>query len=170
MTEFSAPTFLELYGEGVTLRELRLNDAELYFNLVEADRGHLSQFGDTTADKYPDVLTVEQSILNQPPNVHRFGIWNDEQDIMVGLIKTTQGKHGVCEVGYWVGGRHTGHGYASRSLPAITEYSYSTLHAPVVYAEVVVGNQASRKSLEKSGYVITDEVNGRWIMTHRREQ
>ena len=152
----------ELYGEGISLRELTLDDAERYFNLVDFDRGHLSQFGDETAAKYPDVKEVEDSILNQAKPVHRFGIW--DKDTMVGLIKLTELSPGMHEVGYWVGKEHIGHGFAAKALEPITEYAIRNLGAHTVIGKVAQGNYASRKSLERAGFVFCGEKDGQWLL------
>ena len=44
--------------EYVYLKELTLKDAPKYFDAVSSSRKHLSQFGDSTSQKYPTEASV----------------------------------------------------------------------------------------------------------------
>jgi hypothetical protein len=56
---------IEIYGsDGVVLRQLIPEDSQPYFDLIEYDRAHLSQFDDDTAAKYKTVEDVLESIVN----------------------------------------------------------------------------------------------------------
>lgn len=150
--------------QGVELRPLSLDDAQRYFDLIQYDTDHLRQFGDVTADKYPDVSSVEHSIVNQPPSVHRFGIWTDEESSkMVGLMKLTETRDTCFEVGYWVGKEYIGNGYARKALAEVDGYAFDSLNATQLEAHVVVGNEASAKTLLAAGYELFDNRDGTLI-------
>lgn len=157
----SAPITLSTEREGLTLRQLTIEDAPAYFEAIDANREHLSQFGDETADKYPDLEAVEQSILEpKNPDKVRLGIWDDET--FVGSINLTPDEDGkAAEVGYWLDGRHTGHGYATLATTALSKYAAPKFQR--LYAEVVDGNEASARVLERSGYQQTAREAGRLV-------
>lgn len=158
--EFSATPpesiVVESVSDTVKLMQLTAADAQAYYDLIVYDPDHLRQFRDVTADKYPDVSSVRESIEHpRNPDKLRFGIW--DSGVMVGSINLTPEDDDRAEIGYWVGKQHAGHGYAVRSTDLLVGYAFSSLGLSEVYANIVVGNEASRKSVEKSGFVLVHE-------------
>jgi RimJ/RimL family protein N-acetyltransferase len=154
--------------DSVELRQMTVEDASDYFMLVDADREHLSQFGDLTAKKYLTLKDVEISVTNQEGEQYRFGIWDNEK--MVGFMKLKRNPEGDLETGSWVGKQYTGNNYAARARRLILQYAFGALGAPRVVSKVKVGNEASRKSVESSGYHMIDERDGEWFMVIERVQ
>jgi RimJ/RimL family protein N-acetyltransferase/GNAT superfamily N-acetyltransferase len=157
----SASLVIPTERQNLTLRQLSIEDAPAYFEAVDANRKHLSQFEDETASKYPDLPSVEQSIL-EPSNPHkiRFGIWDD--DAFVGSINLTPNDNGkTAEVGCWLDGRHTGNGYATLATTALSGYASPKFQK--LYAEIVDGNEASVRVLERAGYHQTAKKAGRLV-------
>lgn len=147
---------------GLEIRQLIEDDAQLYFDLVDYDRPHLSQFGDETAQKYSSVSDVARSIL-QPANPakYRFGIW--DENTMVGSINLTPQPDDQVEIGWWVGKQHTGRGYAQRAARLLIEYALEELQAKKVVAFIKNGNEASRKTAEAAGLKLGYEDEYEWI-------
>lgn len=141
------------------LRELEIKDAAAYFESVDANREHLSQFDDRTALKYPTLSSVEDSIENPDnPEKLRFGIWDNSN--FVGTINITPDVDSA-EIGYWIDKRFIGNGYATIATRALSVYisdKFST-----VFAEVKNGNEASCKVLERSGYLRVNQNNTKII-------
>src|SRR5581483_7917480 len=109
------PARIEIEGtDGIALRGLVLDDAQRYFDLIDADRGHFKYGQEVTPEKYTSVEKVIDSIEHPQAGRTRFGIW--DHDTMVGSINLSDKRPGVMEVGYWVGGEHKGHGYAQKAL------------------------------------------------------
>lgn len=143
--------------DSVELKQLIPEDAEHYFQLVDSDRAHLSQFGDVTAEKYPTVEAVRESIVHPAnPNKYRFGIWDGE--VMVGSINLIPAENNRTEAGTWIAKAHTGHQYAARAGSLLIDFVFKQLQLDEVFAKIVVGNEASRKSAERSGFILTGEV------------
>ena len=67
-------------------------------------------------------------------------------------ISEVEGKPGETEVGYCIGQKHRGKGYATELLRAISGFVVSRFGISVIWGRVVSGNEASVKVLEKSGY------------------
>lgn len=146
-------------NETVVLRQLTLEDAPAYFGAVDNNREHLSQFGDGTAAKYPDLASVEASITNPSnPDKLRFGVWDDTT--FVGSINLTPDEEGA-EIGYWVDGRYGGKGYATLATKALAGFAKGKY--PRVFADVVEGNTGSSRVLEKSGFKQTAKKAGKLI-------
>ncbi|MCI9086157.1 MAG: GNAT family N-acetyltransferase [Clostridia bacterium] len=61
--------------------------------------------------------------------------------------------YGICK-------KHSGKGYATELLKAMTEYIAETFEIHVLYGRVMNGNNASVRVLEKSGYEFIKEEFG----------
>lgn len=136
---------------GVELRQLATEaDDTAYFAAIDANRDHtLSQLGDETAAKYPDLASVRATRLN-PANRDklRLGIWDGE--VFAGSINLTPDQYGSAEIGYWLDARHTGNGYATIATKALARYGARKYY--LVYANVTDGNEASVAVLERAGF------------------
>ncbi len=154
-TEVRAP------DDVILLRQLTLEDAPTYFDLIDYDREHYSQFDDITAKKYRVVGDVEDSIINQKRNKYRFGIWDGET--MVGSNNLTVQEDGRAEIGYWVGSQYTGRGYAARALSPLVDFAFNDLGLDEVFTNIVVGNEASRKTVENAGFEFRGIENDYWV-------
>jgi ribosomal-protein-serine acetyltransferase len=142
---------LERAGNPVQLKQLVPEDAQAYFDLISYNPDHLRQYGDTTADKYPDVAAVRRSI-EQPadPNKYRFGIWDG--DTMVGSDNIRVKEDGKAELGSWVSAQYIGRGYAGYGRELLIDFAFNGLGLDEVYCDITVGNTSSRRSVEKSGF------------------
>lgn len=149
----------------VALRQFTLVDAEPLFVLINGNREHLSQHGDDTAQKYPDLESVAKSISNPPnPLKLRFGIWDGQ--IFVGSVNLTpQERSDEAELGYWLGSQFTKKGYATTAARTLADYAVRELGYKKVFAKVVKNNKPSIKTLERSGFVRTGEADGDFIYT-----
>ena len=75
-------------------------------------------------------------------------------------ISEVDGKPDEAEIGYCIGARYRGKGYASELLSAISDFVVSRFGIRVIYGRVVHGNVASAKVLEKNGYRFVKEEFG----------
>lgn len=156
VTETPDRIIIEREGVPVRLMQLVPADAEAYFGLIAYDPYHLRQHGDETADKYPDVNAVRRSI-EQPsnPGKYRFGIWDG--NTMVGSDNLTPEGNGKAELGSWVGKQFIGRGYAGLGRTLLVDFAFGTLGLDEVHCDIVVGNESSRRSVEKSGFEFDGE-------------
>jgi len=157
----------------VSLKQLIPEDAIEYFGRIKEDPAHLSQqhgdHADRTAEKYQTVEAVLNSIVNpENPERIRFGVWDG--DVFVGSNNLTPRGKGRAELGTWVGGKHKGHNYASRARTLLTDFAFNTLGLQEVFSVIAIGNEASKKSVERSGFKLTGEEEGHWIYTLRRPE
>lgn len=147
---------LERPGSTVRLMQLVPEDSEAIFELIAFDPEHLSQFGDVTAEKYPSVDAVRESIVNPPkPSKLRFGIWDDAT--LVGSDNITPLNGNRAELGSWIGRQFIGRGYAGMGRELLVDYAFGRLGLDEVFCNIVVGNTASQSSVVKSGFSLTDE-------------
>ena len=75
-------------------------------------------------------------------------------------ISEVDGKPEELEIGYCIGEKYRGKGYASELLDAVSGFVASRFGIRVIYGRVVHGNEASAKVLEKGGYRFVKEEFG----------
>jgi len=167
---------LRSQDDTIVLKQLIPEDAENLFQLVDADRAHLSQHGDTTAEKYRTAESVRDSIVHpdpKKPGKIRFGIWDGE--IMVGSINLTPLGNDRVESGSWVGKAHTGYNYAARARGLLIDFAFDQLHAKEIVSKIIIGNEPSRRSVKRSGYLYSgmeydkDSKQWQWIYIKRKD-
>ena len=92
------------------------------------------------------------------------------EDLESGALAGTCGVRGVAlpasaDLGYWLGEPFWGRGFATETIELLTWLAFEHLDARVSTACVFVGNDASRRALEKNGYELdhtsTCEVRAR---------
>lgn len=151
--------------DDVALKQLSTPEDDLaYWRAIEANRAHLSQFGDATAQKYRTFADVKNARLNTGDKL-RMGIWATET--FVGTINATPDGDEV-EIGYWIDGRYIGNGFATvaaRSLASHVSPSYQR-----VFAEVTEGNDASANVLRRAGFTQTNHEAGKLIFELLRQE
>ena len=85
-------------------------------------------------------------------------------DSVVGQVRLLFDGLGVAEISYWLGEEHWGKGYGSKIVQAFCARSlrhHSDLHR--LYARVHSGHKASRRILEKTGFVQSD-IDDHWLI------
>ncbi len=97
-----------------------------------------------------------------------FAILAKDSNKLVGVIGLEINKqHKRAELGYWVGKKYWGKGYASESGKKVLEYAFKELKLHRVSAHLMQGNTPSKKVLQKlgmqyegrlRGYIRKDEV------------
>jgi RimJ/RimL family protein N-acetyltransferase len=130
--------------DGVVLRELTPEDAQAYFDLIDADREHFRSVREDTADNYDSVDKVIESFTTQSSERKRFGIWHG--GVLVGSMNYEPVDEHAVEVGYWVGKEHAGHHYAGKALRTLTAYLFEEGWNEI-QARAWVNNTASRRTL-----------------------
>jgi RimJ/RimL family protein N-acetyltransferase/mannose-6-phosphate isomerase-like protein (cupin superfamily) len=165
----NTPLTLRTEQDPVVPRQLTVEDAPAYFAAVDANRDHLSQFGDETAAKYPDIQSVVNSIATPSnPDKIRMGIWDG--DTFVGSANLTPDEDGhATEIGYWLDARHQGHGYATVAARALAIYGqkqFGKVYAHVSTEPMEIGDRVNDKSvsvLERVGFKRTAREAGRLV-------
>lgn len=72
----------------------------------------------------------------------------------IGAVPQTDVHRFSAEVGFWLGQSHWNKGITSKALPVFCEYLFSRFSFKRLIANVFEGNEASKKVLEKNGFVL----------------
>jgi ribosomal-protein-alanine N-acetyltransferase len=96
----------------------------------------------------------------------RFGIVLRETDELIGNTSLHHffEQNRRCEIGYALGSRHWGKGYAFEALHALLDYGFRELDLNRVEADVDPANIASGRVLEKLGFRKEGYMHERWIV------
>lgn len=142
-------------GLYLKLRRLQKADSPALFELIDKNREHLNQHGDDTAEKYPDLESVQRRSAEQNTGEYRYGIWMS--DTLVGFIKLTELDETSTEIGYWLGSEYQGRGFMSDAVEELTAYAIDGLGYEEVVAKVEENNNKSQLVLIRAGFQKTGE-------------
>lgn len=91
-------------------------------------------------------------------------------------VNKVEGNANEVEIGYGICKRHSGKGYATELLRAMTEFITGTFEINILYGRVIHGNIASVKVLEKNGYQFVkeefgaeDDLYGNGMLIYKKE-
>ncbi|OJJ62982.1 hypothetical protein ASPSYDRAFT_55694 [Aspergillus sydowii CBS 593.65] len=89
--------------------------------------------------------------------VRDFAICDAETNSVIGTIglkPKTDIHHRTMELGYWVGETHWGRGIATEAVKLFSAWAFANFeHLVRLEAEVIEGNDGSRKVVERAGYI-----------------
>ncbi|MBI1762201.1 MAG: GNAT family N-acetyltransferase [Acidobacteria bacterium] len=157
----------------VRLRPLSLADAAHYARLLGADWESIKTTGSIP---YPCTEAAAREWLAQRLDwhPHMFAILRQPEDEFVGAIGLVEQVRQTFEIGYWVGRKYAGNGYASAAVQLVIALARS-LKARKLLAGVFPENKASARILEKAGFIFTGAaemdfpLRGGWRTNHEYE-
>lgn len=143
----------------LVLKEFILEDSQELFDLIDRNRGQLSQFGDETSQKYPNLDSVRISILNPSnPQKLRFGIRFNNLELVGTINLTPRDQENKCiEVGYYLGEEFERKRIVTRCVRKIVEYSFRNLNYKTICATVHPKNEKSQRVLRNVGFQVDKE-------------
>jgi len=99
----------------------------------------------------------------------RLGLEELATGALVGSLTLRFGGHpGQGDVGYWIGVEHQRRGFGGEALKLAAHFAFAHLAAEVLTAWVFVGNESSRRVLERTGFTLVRSVPGRVLKHGRR--
>lgn len=143
------PREIPVYGV-MRLKRFTPADAEVYFDLIDRSRDHLSQHGDVTAQKYPTLESVQDRNDQEKEGEYRFGVWFGET--LLGMVKLTEVSATTTEIGYLLGEEFQGSGVMTDSAKAARDFAIKILGYEEVIAWVEEENEQSANVLRKLGF------------------
>ncbi|WP_332656620.1 GNAT family N-acetyltransferase [Brevundimonas sp.] len=163
-------------GDGVTLRPPRAADHEAWAALRQRSHAYLQPWeptwpeDDLTRPAFRRRLSIYTREM-EAGNAWPFFIFADADQALVGAITLSNVRRGVAEsgtLGYWIGQPFAGQGHATAAVRAMVAHAFDELKLHRVEAACVPANLASRRVLEKSGFVLEGQaraylkINGAW--------
>jgi ribosomal-protein-alanine N-acetyltransferase len=176
---WSSPApLIALRGRRVLLRLPQMSDYEAWYGLRSASKDFLRPFEPrwTEADLGRRVFSMRVKrarIEAEEGTDYSFFIFvaEGEQQALVGGVTLSNIRRRAAQfvnLGYWMGQRYAGQGLMSEAVAASLPFVFDTLDLHRIHAAFLPGNMASRRVLEKNGFVEEGfaesylQINGRW--------
>jgi ribosomal-protein-alanine N-acetyltransferase len=160
-TSSSPPAASRLNGNAVFLRPPQTDEWAAWAELRAESRQFLTPWEPTWP---PDALN-ESAYMRRVRRLgtewktdegYSFHVFQRERNCLVGGIGLTQVKRGVAQMatlGYWVGEPFQARGYTTEAVKLICQFAFTQLNLHRVEAACLPENIASRRVLEKAGFV-----------------
>lgn len=141
----------------VALEPFTAEHVPAVFALIDADRAHLNAFEEGTADKYPtEQALLDSVVIPSGASLVRecFVIISSLTQGPVGSINATPTDRELhnYEIGYWIGGEHIGHGYATLATEALAQMLLGRPNTRSMTAKTHPDNVFSQRVLEQAGF------------------
>jgi [ribosomal protein S5]-alanine N-acetyltransferase len=163
-------------GEGVYLRAPELRDYAEWAALREASRAFLTPWEPTwvsdetsrPAYRYRLRRYLEDA---RDDKAYALFLFREGDEALVGGLTLSNVRRGVAHMaslGYWAGERYAGNGYVTSGVRAAVRYAFDDLELHRVEAACQPDNFASRRVLDKAGFVQEGaaraylKINGAW--------
>jgi RimJ/RimL family protein N-acetyltransferase len=143
-----------LLNTSLRLRDVEASDIPIFFeHQCDPDATHMAAF---PARSWNDFTAHWTKILADKTVITQTILFNDQ--VAGTIVSFEQG--GQREVGYWLGKPFWGHGLATQALILFLEH----VQIRPLYAYVAKHNIASRRVLEKCGFVIRSQETEAFIL------
>ena len=145
---------IDIVGEKLRLRPARPADAADAYRLVTDEEVLSRLLWDGPQDEEQMVSTYrgwEEELKTGAS--YNFAIERTDQPGAIGCIGPRLVTHPLqADIGYWLGVPYWNQGYMTEAIRLICHFSFKYLDVVRVYATVFVGNEGSRRALEKNGF------------------
>lgn len=152
----------EIKTENLILRTPKLGDEKHLHNAINRSLPELQRWMPWALDSSmsPTVQFVKNGIASwSSENAADFPmvIIHKESEKIIGATgfnDRSKPEIPMFEIGYWLETAFTGQGYATETVRALTRFAFESFHAVRVQILTQVGNDASRRVAEKSGFIL----------------
>jgi ribosomal-protein-serine acetyltransferase len=163
--------FRRKLDDRITLRALRVEDAERVFELTDANRSYLRRWLPwLDAARSPDDTraAIERGLEQEASrNGFHAGIFEDERLIGAIGLHYVDWVNRATSIGYWLAEPFVGRGIMTRCCRALVEHAFTDLKLHRVEIRVAVGNRRSRAIPERLGFREEGTIrDGEWLYDH----
>ena len=138
------------HGHATALSEIG-NDAEIAHDIA-APGEFPSPYKEENAIEF---IKYANDTLDEGVEYH-FGIFLKKDSTLIGVVgfMHVDRVNKKAELGYWIGKRYQGHGYATEALGIILHFGFLNLGLERVYAQTFSFNEGSKRLLEHIGFTL----------------
>ncbi|MBW2979183.1 N-acetyltransferase [Candidatus Woesearchaeota archaeon] len=149
-------TKLEIEGERIKLRKLKLSDAsDIYKNLQDREMVKWTLNIPWPYKRKDAIKFIRKTHYEmKKKSGYTFGIVLKEINKVIGVVSLIHinQKDKNAELGYWLGKKYWGKGLMTEAVKLMLKFAFEKLKLHRVYAGVFEENIASRRVLEKTGF------------------
>ena len=157
MLEIELNPFTELQTPRLTLRQVKPADAPeiLFFRSDDQIMQYLDRDKLQTEAEALEFITKYDKAIQENEGINWGICLRENPEKLIGTIGLWRfiKQNYRAEIGYTIHPDFWNQGYASEALKAVLHYGFQTLKLHSVEANINPGNQASRRLLEKHGFV-----------------
>ena len=153
---------MELDGEKVKIRKLKISDAEdIYKNVKDKDIG---KWMFNIPHPYPKdearKFIRRTHYRRKKKKSYAFGIVLKTTDKVIGIVDLfdIDWKSKKAEVGYWLSKKYWGKGLTTETVKLVLKFGFEELKLHRIYARLFEGNIASKNVLEKCGFKLEGTI------------
>jgi [ribosomal protein S5]-alanine N-acetyltransferase len=121
-----------------------LNDAEVSATLAAIPFPYYREYADAW-------IATHERLLSERREVHLAIVLRASGELMGAVALLSRDPAAPSELGYWLGRRYWGCGYATEAVAAIVRYGHDELGARAITARCMITNPASAAVLTKVG-------------------
>jgi RimJ/RimL family protein N-acetyltransferase len=137
-----------LETERLVLRAPRLGDAKVVKTLANDRR-----IAENTARiPHPYKLSDAEDFISSANRSNETVFLITARNVVIGACGFAQVDRHPPEIGYWLGTKYWGKGYATEAVRALIDHAFTDLDSEALQAAARVTNPASRRVLEKCGF------------------
>lgn len=150
-----SPSTPSLATKRLTLRELRFEDAHAI--AMRAGDRDVARYLIAVPTPYPVALAARWITARVAWWAQGRGITlaisrKEHPDELIGTVSLRRyARDRRAELGYWLGTDAWGHGFATEAADALVGFGFREMSLARIYAQVIAGNDASCRVLEKLG-------------------
>ena len=134
--------------ERLIIDKIRESDKEDYFYNISHDKKVLETF----ICKYvEDIKDFDFSPYLDNKNIYAIRLKSTNK--LIGIILYFDETQESCEIGYGIGSNYWNNGYVTEAVKAFIKYLFEEKGFSTIYASFFVGNDASKRVMEKSGMI-----------------
>jgi ribosomal-protein-alanine N-acetyltransferase len=161
-------------GPTVHIRLMRESDRDAFVALRVASRSHLERWEPVPPsglDLYSAELFDREMASVDTDASQRWMVVRNADGVPLGRIAMTAIERGPFQngrLGYWIGAAHAGQGYMSEGVGLAVRHAFAAMGLHRVCANIMPANAASRRVLERNGFVREGfsekylQIAGRW--------
>ena len=128
--------------ERLIIDEIKESDKEDYFYNISHDKKVLETF---ICKHVEDIKDFDFSPYLANKNIYAIRLKSTNK--LIGIDETQES----CEIGYGIGSNYWNNGYVTEAVKAFIKYLFEEKGFSTIYASFFVGNDASKRVMEKSG-------------------
>jgi len=141
--------------EALVLRTIKAPDVDALYDLIQANRAHLTQNGDYIEMVERSHEEIKNEFVDGEQNSEVFGL--QYFDHLIGSVSLIRYEESVFGLGYWISADQSGKGLMSEAVKATVDFAYHRYQASEIWAGITPSNRQSINLVTRLGFKLARE-------------